>query len=71
MAAAVRSRLGSITRNYVQTVLLQSHTTKMKQKVCFHGSSFLYGEYCSIQVSLLCFDFDFNEKVFKNLLQGY
>ncbi|XP_069680394.1 pyruvate dehydrogenase protein X component-like [Periplaneta americana] len=42
MAAAIRVRIGNITRNYVQTLLLQSHTLKTKQRVCFHKSSFLW-----------------------------
>jgi hypothetical protein len=46
MAAAVRVRIGSVTKNYVQTLLLQSHTLKIKQRLSFHKSSFLFGECC-------------------------
>jgi len=46
MAAAVRVRVGNITRNYVQTLLLQPHAMKIKQRVCFHNSAFLCGECC-------------------------
>ncbi|XP_021940982.1 pyruvate dehydrogenase protein X component-like [Zootermopsis nevadensis] len=42
MAAAMRIRVANVARNYVQTLLLQSHTMKTKHKVCFHNSSFLY-----------------------------
>lgn len=53
MAAAVRVRIGNITRNYVQTLLLQSHRLKIKQKVCFHNSTLLCGEYW-IKVWVYC-----------------
>jgi len=46
MAAAVRVRIGSVTKNYVQALLLQSHTLKIKHRLSFHKSSFLFGECC-------------------------
>jgi pyruvate/2-oxoglutarate dehydrogenase complex dihydrolipoamide acyltransferase (E2) component len=42
MTAAVRVRIGNVTKNYVQTLLLQSHTLKIKQRLSFHKSSFLF-----------------------------
>jgi hypothetical protein len=46
MAAAMRVRIGNITKNYVQALLLQSHTLKITQRVCFHKSPFLCSECC-------------------------
>nr|CAD7432508.1 unnamed protein product [Timema monikensis] len=42
MAAVVRVRLGQYTRKCVHSILLQLHTFKTKQRVCFHNSGFLY-----------------------------
>ncbi|PSN41718.1 Dihydrolipoyllysine-residue acetyltransferase component 1 of pyruvate dehydrogenase complex [Blattella germanica] len=41
MAAAIRVRIGNLTKNYVQGLLFQSNALKTKHRICFHNTAFL------------------------------